>query len=60
MVPEQAEGRKSRALAVVELAAGPVEAVRTPVVEPTRLLVLAEELAVLAMVVALDKDPARG
>jgi hypothetical protein len=36
-----------------------VEVVRTPVVEPTRLLGLAEEPGVLAMAVALDKEPAR-
>ena len=59
VVEEQEVVRKSRAPAVVELAAGPVAAVRTPVVEPTRLLGLVAEPAVLAMVVALDKEPAR-
>ncbi len=57
---EQEVVRKSRAPAVVELEAVPVAAAaRTLVVEPTRFLGLAVELAVLAMVVALDKEPAR-
>ncbi len=46
--------------AVVETpAVGPVAAVRTPVVDPTRLLGLAAELAVLATAAVLDKEPAR-
>ncbi len=51
---EQAAARK-----LVALEAARVEAARIPEADPTRLLGLAAELAVLAMVVALDKEPAR-
>jgi hypothetical protein len=59
VAPEQAGVRKLLAPAVVGLAAGPVAAVRTRVVEPTRLLVPAAVPAVLATAAVLDKEPAR-
>ena len=61
MVVEQEVVRKSLAPGAVELLVLPVTAAaRIPEVDPTRLLGLAEEQAVLAMVVVLDKEPARG
>ena len=60
VVEEQEVVRKSLAPGAVELLVVPVTAAaRTPEVDPTRLLVLVAELVVLAMVVALDKEPAR-
>ncbi len=54
MVLEQAGARKSLALE-----GAPVEAARTQEVEPTQLLGLVAELAVLATAPVLDKEPAR-
>jgi hypothetical protein len=53
-VPEPAGAHK-----LLALAGAPVEAARIPEADPTRLLGLVAEPAVLVMVVALDKEPAR-
>jgi hypothetical protein len=61
MAEEQAAARKPLAPGALELAAGPVEAAaRTPLVEPTRLLVTAEELEALATAAVLGKEQGRG